>query len=47
MSPVPAVSGPMWVADLGPTYMHGRIFVLTADVQLYCRYRGPAPDAVT
>ena len=33
MSEVPTVRGPVDVADLGPTYMHEHIFVLTADVQ--------------
>ena len=33
MSQVPTVRGPVEVADLGPTYMHEHIFVLTADVQ--------------
>jgi phosphotriesterase-related protein len=33
MSLVPTVRGPVEVADLGPTYMHEHIFVLTADVQ--------------
>src|SRR6185312_9417748 len=33
MSQVSTVRGPVDVADLGPTYMHEHIFVLTADVQ--------------
>ena len=33
MSQVSTVRGPVEVADLGPTYMHEHIFVLTADVQ--------------
>jgi predicted metal-dependent phosphotriesterase family hydrolase len=33
MSQVSAVRGPVDVADLGPTYMHEHIFVLTSDVQ--------------
>ena len=33
MSLVPTVRGPVDTADLGPTYMHEHIFVLTADVQ--------------
>src|SRR6516165_10914707 len=33
MSQVATVRGPVEVADLGPTYMHEHIFVLTADVQ--------------
>ena len=33
MSQVPTVRGPVDTADLGPTYMHEHIFVLTADVQ--------------
>ena len=33
MSEVPTVRGPVDTADLGPTYMHEHIFVLTADVQ--------------
>jgi phosphotriesterase-related protein len=33
MSEVPTVGGPVEAADLGPTYMHEHIFVLTADVQ--------------
>ena len=33
MSEVPTVRGPVDSADLGPTYMHEHIFVLTADVQ--------------
>jgi phosphotriesterase-related protein len=33
MSQVRAVRGPVDTADLGPTYMHEHIFVLTADVQ--------------
>jgi phosphotriesterase-related protein len=33
MSQVPAVRGPVEVADLGPADMHEHIFVLTADVQ--------------
>jgi phosphotriesterase-related protein len=33
MSEVPSVRGPVDTADLGPTYMHEHIFVLTADVQ--------------
>jgi predicted metal-dependent phosphotriesterase family hydrolase len=31
MSEVATVRGPVDVADLGPTYMHEHIFVLTAD----------------
>jgi phosphotriesterase-related protein len=33
MSQVATVRGPVEAADLGPTYMHEHIFVLTADVQ--------------
>lgn len=33
MTQVPTVHGPVETADLGPTYMHEHIFVLTADVQ--------------
>ena len=33
MSQVSTVRGPVEVADLGPTYMHEHIFVLTPDVQ--------------
>jgi predicted metal-dependent phosphotriesterase family hydrolase len=33
MSQVATVRGPLEAADLGPTYMHEHIFVLTADVQ--------------
>jgi len=33
MSQVPTVRDPVEVADLGPTYMHEHIFVLTPDVQ--------------
>ena len=33
MSQVSTVRGPVEAADLGPTYMHEHIFVLTADVQ--------------
>src|SRR5580704_15160893 len=33
MSQVSTVRGPVDTADLGPTYMHEHIFVLTADVQ--------------
>src|ERR1700760_2655895 len=33
MSQVSTVRGPVDAADLGPTYMHEHIFVLTADVQ--------------
>src|SRR3984893_15838570 len=33
MSQVSTVRGPVEVADLGPTYMHEHIFVLTTDVQ--------------
>jgi phosphotriesterase-related protein len=33
MSQVPTVRGPVDTADLGPTYMHEHIFVLTTDVQ--------------
>jgi phosphotriesterase-related protein len=33
MSEVPTVRGPVEVTDLGPTYMHEHIFVLTPDVQ--------------
>jgi phosphotriesterase-related protein len=33
MSQVPTVRGPVDTADLGPTYMHEHIFVLSADVQ--------------
>ena len=33
MSQVPTVRGPVGSAELGPTYMHEHIFVLTADVQ--------------
>src|ERR1700755_1694336 len=33
MSQVSTVRGPVDVADLGPTYMHEHIFVLTTDVQ--------------
>ena len=33
MSAIPTVRGPVDTADLGPTYMHEHIFVLTADVQ--------------
>src|SRR5262245_27822979 len=33
MSQVPTVRGPVDAADLGPTYMHEHIFVLTADMQ--------------
>jgi predicted metal-dependent phosphotriesterase family hydrolase len=33
MSQVATVGGPVDSADLGPTYMHEHIFVLTADVR--------------
>jgi phosphotriesterase-related protein len=33
MTQIPTVRGPVDTADLGPTYMHEHIFVLTADVQ--------------
>ena len=33
MSEIPTVRGPVDTADLGPTYMHEHIFLLTADVQ--------------
>src|SRR5262249_24083247 len=33
MSQVPTVRGPVEVTDLGPTYMHEHIFVLTPEVQ--------------
>ncbi len=33
MTEVATVRGPVDTADLGPTYMHEHIFVLTADVQ--------------
>jgi phosphotriesterase-related protein len=33
MSQIPAVLGPVDTAELGPTYMHEHIFVLTTDVQ--------------
>ena len=33
MSQVSTVRGPVDTVDLGPTYMHEHIFVLTADVQ--------------
>jgi len=33
MSQVPTVRGPIDAAELGPTYMHEHVFVLTADVQ--------------
>ena len=33
MSQLPTVRGPVDTADLGPTYMHEHIFVLTADIQ--------------
>ncbi|NLV54480.1 MAG: phosphotriesterase-related protein, partial [Acidimicrobiales bacterium] len=33
MSTIPTVTGEVDVADLGRTYMHEHVFVLTADVQ--------------
>ena len=47
MSRVPTVRGPVEVADLGPTYMHEHIFVLTSDVQQnYPAERGSEEDRI-